>query len=1159
MKIAALILVSFCSLAAAQEPKLDPVFNDDFSKDTRADYTVKGDVEWKAGRINLSPNASLNRKVGQSQWARVRLNLACPKLSEQNPVSEVRVWFILEGPINCYIRLRRELKAGRISGSAALVATREVEGKPLLQELLRQSDWEPTDTSLTVEYRSGLVSVNSSAPVLLAYIWAGNAGVVGLTISSMNGRHSVSELNVSHLPGREQELNETQKRLLAEADMKAEKLRKLFAQAKYSEAATLGEEVCKTQAALLGELHPKHTQTLGNVAAVYIEKGDFVHGDHLYSQFLAIQEKALGKQHPTYAIDLINVANLARTMGNYDRAIQLSVQAQDTWKKVQPEQHAVYARMLQALGLAYEAKGDYAKALPLITRFTEIHKKSFGEQNAGYADGLLQLGGLYSSMGDTANAESLLRKSVEIRKDMPGLSHAFALRDLAALYVKTGDLERAERLFLQTQDRFKSLLSEDHPEYATSVHNLAVVLGKTEKYVDAERLLQKSQDIWKQAYGERHPRYADSLALQARFNFESRNFDQAESLYEQARVLKDATIGTHHPDCADILDSLALIYRLRRDFESAEPLAARSLRTSMEHLEKTSVVLSERQQLAMNQMLRNSLDRYVSLALDSDKYHAAAARYCLLWKGATLVRQRAMRLAGDQPSIAVRFQKLQQVTRQLAALSRAIPGQGLDQWKLKITNLTNQKEQMEAELSRESAEFRSAMQRVTFEQIQQAIPKDGALVDFLQFQRGVVVKDHWKTTSNILAVVVRANEEPQLIDLGLVAPLSEAIDTWRETFGMSPQGRKAGNDIRKQIWTPLLEHIGDAKTVLVSTDGVLGRMPLAALPGKQPGTYLIEDHRLAMIPVPQLLPAVVNDLGKNALSRELLLMGDVDYDKATDKREKRNRKKRGTGADGSHMMEAAFGPLPGTAGEVEDLQTLHVNVFKGNSDDVITLKQAGATESRFRELAGQYRHLHLATHGFFAAARHKSALANDTQRSGSDQGLLVNGDQDVTGWNPGLLSGLAFAGANLEPEPGQDDGILTSQEIAFLPLNGVDTVVLSACETGLGQVAGGEGLIGIQRAFQIAGVRSTVASYWKVDDQVTRRLMERFYRNVWEKKMPRLDALRAAQLEVMKDPAHPSLPRGIVAKLKKPTGKNESNQRTNPKYWAAFQLSGDWR
>ena len=135
----------------------------------------------------------------------------------------------------------------------------------------------------------------------------------------------------------------------------------------------------------------------------------------------------------------------------------------------------------------------------------------------------------------------------------------------------------------------------------------------------------------------------------------------------------------------------------------------------------------------------------------------------------------------------------------------------------------------------------------------------------------------------------------------------------------------------------------------------------------------------------------------------------------------------------------------------------------------------------------------------------------------------------------------------------KDDGILTADEIAALSLEGVDLVVLSACETGLGEVAGGEGLLGVQRAFLVAGAHATVASLWEVGDVPTRRLMERFYRNYWEHEMSKVDALREAQLYLLN---HPEEIRGV--RRVKP-GKDDQPQRLSPEFWAAFVLSGDWK
>jgi CHAT domain-containing protein len=151
-----------------------------------------------------------------------------------------------------------------------------------------------------------------------------------------------------------------------------------------------------------------------------------------------------------------------------------------------------------------------------------------------------------------------------------------------------------------------------------------------------------------------------------------------------------------------------------------------------------------------------------------------------------------------------------------------------------------------------------------------------------------------------------------------------------------------------------------------------------------------------------------------------------------------------------------------------------------------------------------------------------------------------------------LLSGLVLAGANRPPQPGVDDGLLTAEEVASLNLPGVELAVLSACETGLGPLAAGEGVLGLQRAFQVAGTRTVVASLWKVNDQATRALMERFYENLWSKRLSKLEALRQAQLSMLRE--GPDRGMEIVG-----APKPAAPQRHPPFLWAAFVLSGDWR
>ncbi|MEX0614016.1 MAG: CHAT domain-containing protein, partial [Pirellulales bacterium] len=337
-----------------------------------------------------------------------------------------------------------------------------------------------------------------------------------------------------------------------------------------------------------------------------------------------------------------------------------------------------------------------------------------------------------------------------------------------------------------------------------------------------------------------------------------------------------------------------------------------------------------------------------------------------------------------------------------------------------------------------------------------------------------------------------------------------------------------------------------------------------------------EDYRYAVEPVPQLIPAVLNASNRKDLAKELLLLGGVDYDHRP--QDARRSDAVAAPSPARPWQRRASDPLAqraiaddkmwpflrGSDSEVAFIKDLYQRAMKlpSGTDRVAELRGQTATEERFRALAPQCYILHLSTHGFFAAPHKKSALIMTAANGRSPRGNPFGDRLEVVrGYSPGLLSGLVLAGANNPPVLPRtlpeltmvsDDGYLTADEIAFLPLNNAQLVVLSACETGLGEVAGGEGLLGIQRAFQIAGARTTIATLWQVNDEATRRIMEEFYRNYLEKQLTPLDALREAQLWALNNPD--LVPRGADD-----PPNNTASGRLPPKFWAAFTLSGDWR
>jgi CHAT domain-containing protein len=221
----------------------------------------------------------------------------------------------------------------------------------------------------------------------------------------------------------------------------------------------------------------------------------------------------------------------------------------------------------------------------------------------------------------------------------------------------------------------------------------------------------------------------------------------------------------------------------------------------------------------------------------------------------------------------------------------------------------------------------------------------------------------------------------------------------------------------------------------------------------------------------------------------------------------------------------------------------------GSPEQVALLEGTSATEAALQKAMPGSRFVHLATHGVFADLR-----SNETQQSDLERAAWQS---TIYGRNPLTLSGVVLAEASM---PGRQnvwgilagqDGILTAEEVVDMNLTGTELVVLSACDTGLGEVAGGEGVFGLQRAFSLAGATSVVASLWKVEDMATKTLMVEFYRNLWKRKLGKLDALRQAQLAMLKN-YEPS-----AGTLRRRT--NQTRAPLPPFFWAAFAFSGNWR
>ncbi len=694
-----------------------------------------------------------------------------------------------------------------------------------------------------------------------------------------------------------------QRQKLAEADRLNREVIARDRAGKSGEALKSARRALAIREEVLGERHPDYANSLNKLALLLKSQGDYARARPLYEQALAIRKEVLGERHSDYAQSLDNLAMLLSATGDYTGARPLLEQALAIRKEVLGECHPEYALSLNNLAFLLNAQGDYAGARPLYEQALAILKEVLGERHPDYAQSLNNLAMLLHEQGDYAGARPLYEKALAIRKAVLGERHsdyAQSLNNLALLLKSTGDYAGARPLYEQALAIRKAVLGKRHSDYAQSLNNLAMLLEATGDYTGARPLLEQALAIRKEVLGERHPLYALSLNNLAMLLQATGDYTGARPLLEQTLAIRKEVLGERHPEYALSLNNLAFLLNAQGDYAGATSLFEQALEISERNLDLAAAGQSERQQIAMARNLRRGLDAYLALAPLAKLSPGSAYRHVLAAKGAVFVRQRRMRTrrrmrpADPQSEAARRFADYDEAVARLATLALATPDpKQAAAWRDNVAGLSRLTDNLEAELARLDAGFRAARAeaRRTPEQLQAALPRGTALVDMLAytaFQPPAQGKGKFQRESRLVAFVVRPDRPIERIDLGPTAPIQKAINEWRPILTAGKVKLATGDparELRRLIWEPLEPHLDGVASVLVSPDGPIGMIPLAALPGKEPGSYLIEERSIAVVPVPRVLgsdetgpaPSQRTDPGKAEPAPSLLLAGDINY------------------------------------------------------------------------------------------------------------------------------------------------------------------------------------------------------------------------------------------------------------------------------------------
>lgn len=1115
----------------AKPPQLELLFDDDFTADTRGNYQISTEgrgIEWEPGKITLLDGGRLTRRIDGDNCLEIELDLLFPELVEDGQKSELRISLGLEPELGTYVILRETRSSGAIRSEVTVFGTPtpttgEASTPSVPRRLYHERREGPFPSGAwRIKYHSGLWSIIAPGEVapILVYHTLNYAKVLAATVRCTSGRVFLDSYRVHRVPVAAIEMNAEQLSRLELARHSIQHVIDLYNQGEYSQALPLAIESLKIRNELLGYHHSDSSLSRYGLAMVLDGLGRWAESEILLNMDVAEYKQLFPDGHPDLANALFNLSDIQQKLGRRAEAEQLQRETLRMRKRLFQGDHPHIAGSLNNLANLQSQLGKYVEANALYEQAYEMRVRLHGAESFEAALCLNNLAQTRSALGRDSEAESLFTESLRIQHEQASNENrlmAITLNNIALLRAKS-DPDAAMPLF----DQAHAMMTRLYP-------------GDSEFVVDSLAILAFSRA----AVG----RHADALQL------------YGESLEMSRRVL-----GDNHPDQASQLSAIGRLLAVSGQVDAAEAKYAEALKLCLDDLEKSANYQSEVQQLQMVQSIQHRLEDFISLFADSSRPADVVYRYCLRWKGFVFAHQRLARMARESDDLETvkKLRELEAVASQLASLSLRVPAELKKQqtWRRQLSELQDQHERTEQELRSMSAEHLGLRQHANtgLSDLLATLKPDTLLVDIVRYNRGLDRnKDSEQQDYELgyCAFVLRPGKPVKLIPLGEVSRLDELIERWRTSIReVSQQERELAAELKKMVWEPLAADLDGVTTVLVAPEGLTAMIPWVALPGREADSFLLEEYSIVNIPVPHLVPELLSGSLENPQEApSMLLLGDVDYGASPGRRESTVSSRSATVA--SSETGRNWLPLDDTRTEIVTIRDSFEQYFPAAT--VKVLRGGEATEQAFRKSASQHRFLHMATHGYLAPQTMKSALAMERDsilQLASDPGRVR-----AFGFHPGVLCGLVMTGANNEPQADCDDGILTALELGELDLRRVDCAVLSACSTGLGEAAGSEGLLGLQRAFQIAGARTTITSLWDVESRTTRELMIRFYANLYHKDATkrassRIEALRRAQLELL---SMPEFGRG---------GTDETTDQTSklpPKFWAAWVLSGDWR
>ncbi len=786
---------------------------------------------------------------------------------------------------------------------------------------------------------------------------------------------------------------------------------------------------------------------------------------------------------------------LYATMGRYNLAEYHSSEALSMREQSLGKDSKAYAASLNNMAVLYQETARFNESENYFNEALKTVEKLFGNETQEYAVVLNNQSILYAEIGRIDQSVQKLTTAITIVEKLNvNLNNQVGFQsNLALLYQRTGKLTEAEAVYLRLEKKLKVIA--DNPYYGGILNSLGLLYIQLDKMDKVEDYLKRAADFYLKKFKSKdNPNYAKVLNDLGNFYRMQGKFAEAEQNLTEALRIRGTALDSNHPDYVKSQEDLAILYWKKGDMAKADASYTIAMDKSLDFINRYFPPMSEAEKTKYWDVLQPRFQRYYNYCVEASASNAAIINtmydYQVATKGLLLNStnkiKKAILSSGNNELIKnyVAWLDKKETLARLYSLSK----EELKEQKVDLPSLEKEANDMERSLSQQSTDFSKgySAEKINLAQVAASLTDQEAIIEFIKIRS--YDKDFTAESKYAALIITKGTTVPKLV----ILDNGNQLETrYAKFYRNSIQQKSADTYSYDQYWARIDPALAGKKTIYVSADGVYNQLSLNTLK-KTDGDYLLNKYDLIMVgnskDVLELKARKPSTTKKSAF-----LLGFPDY-----------------GGD-------AVAALPGTKLEIDNIG----KILKTGGFQTTPYMQKSATEAVIKSLKGPAI-VHIATHGYFQADVEQSA-AGVHQENAKDNPLLRSG-LILAGASP-TLKGEALP--NLESN---DNGVLTAYEAMNLSLDGTDLIVLSACETGLGDVRAGEGVYGLQRAFLVAGAKAMVMSLWKVDDAATQALMTNFYTNL-AKGGSKAKAFKQAQLQLM-------------------------TKYKEPYYWGAFVMMG---